>query len=1263
MSLLRGALASSGGGVADIWSTGAFSFESPLKDLLDSGNYTLEQLLAEDELLQELRGLHPKLIRYLTTEQAVTQLVQYVVLGPPSAAEEDEEKCSTLSEEILLNGVHPLEHTSTTITTSNHSATKKATKKAHQPIDPNQWLLRMQQQHHQQTPNAVKKNKNSTLQQQDMLDDAELRYIRFPYMACEIICCEIPGILHLLVDGRIVSDKKNHDSNQKLSLTSPLPSLPPNNTIISHGAMDEVEVQTHTPFSSALMIEDGANDATTTTTTTATQQPSPRPPERILDLLFSVLVDTPVGQLDDYRAGYFEKILRVLFKKRPQEMMDYVNCGGCYGRPQLIRALLNHLYSHSIMQLAQRLLLPHRPVPTAATGKSNGEERNMNAKDEESGEGDENDNNATLVTEGEPDLENGEIKSNWCESGEAIDILLDALIGPDPLAPTTDDVPPLSEWEKERCLDLSLNASEVLISIIQNSMLSSKTMLLLTSAECLERLITAATVLRPQVDGDFFSPHESLLTSAMTVLESLILQLGGYGAVGTMSLLTPQQEEEEMALRAALAAGESSETAGYETNMPGKVRRDEEAATGDGQEGVEKGLLISDLTALLGHLPMLLDALSLLLQHPSTEEWKTPTQYSKDVPQPMLGSSRLRIVRVLESLVLLGDPDVDSKLVESDCLEVCLNLFWDFQWCSMLHQSVANLLVHVFEGRNARVDMQEYFLIRCNILVRLMDSFMEVDTSVCTTKVTDEAPEQSRRDEKDSPLPVSEDDVDAELEKQEERKAGEANSVDQVSTEAVGSTGGFVAPAQSFRFGYMGHVIIICQALVHACTRDLEEEDQGTEGGKESGEQSIASTEKEPLFLAEMVACHPLTDRWREFVATTLATETATQSTPLGGYAMSAQSNDPLHCHRPGLADDPDVMGMDSADPPMPPRGMLAGGDVIDMDDNDLDIAASMMAGLSVERPSVPEPDDDVRSGGGDSDRSVNSGETNDSGGYLFDDPLGKVNGGLGIELGKLTQYNPDLDNLEALRDDSNEDDDSDRSSSDEEPDRDGDEHDTDVPVMDLFAGNFNYGDDQEAASSDSPNAAAGEGLAAPDWSNFANFDEAPFDAGVVSADDDFGPFASAVAPEPLPDEDVPLVRPTVGIEDLLGTDDDTLSPKVDNDSQESVAPNASGPLEPEIDMNVGEKKQEDNDDDNNEDKGKQPFDDNDLPNDRGAALEQDPANDEENPYFMDEIVTAPSDELNADKTISADISALHETVSSEGGIPENGSAEATETR
>ena len=50
----------------DIWSTEAFGFAttSPLKELLDSNSFTLVDLLAQDELLQELRGCEMKLIEY-----------------------------------------------------------------------------------------------------------------------------------------------------------------------------------------------------------------------------------------------------------------------------------------------------------------------------------------------------------------------------------------------------------------------------------------------------------------------------------------------------------------------------------------------------------------------------------------------------------------------------------------------------------------------------------------------------------------------------------------------------------------------------------------------------------------------------------------------------------------------------------------------------------------------------------------------------------------------------------------------------------------------------------------------------------------------------------------------------------------------------------------------------------------------------------------------------------------------------------------------
>lgn len=967
MSLLGGGL------TGDIWSTGAFSFESPLKDLLDSGSYTVEQLLAEDELLQEIRGVHPKLIEFFSKASSITKLIEYIIQEPP-------EKPTNGSEAAPLAGA--------------------------------QWLM------HQigEAMNDKKKNPET---------DHEMRYIRFPFMACEVICCEVPAIIDQLVDGEVEGGSAQH--------------------IVM--AEDDVEV-----------VESR--------------------PKRLLDLLFSLLYRTT--RLDDYRAGYFEKILRVLFKKRPDDMSAYINSGGGLGdQASLISAMLRHLYSHSIMQIAQRLLLPQRPTP----------------KKEEKEEEEDGDDDDILPA---ADDAAGEIKSDWSKSTVALDILLGCLIGP--------DEPPESEAESERRLDLSLNASEVLLTIIQNSMLSSPTMLSLTSSKTLERLIRSATELRPY-DNDFFSPHESLLTSSMSVLESLILQLGGYGAVGTMQLLP--EDAEVLAIR----------------------------------DGVPEPL-IADLTSLVEHLPLLLDSMSNLLQHPSTEEWRTPTQYmvDKGEAQPMLGCSRLKIVRVLESLVLLGDIDVDQRLIDSDCLEVCLNLFWDFQWCSMLHQSVANLLVHVLEGQNARVDMQEYFLIRCNLLVRLMDSFMDADPSrinnhsdnvvvnMKDVSVEDVVPLGSEKGSNDEPLPISEDDVDAALEQQEEKAMKEkGTNVELVSTEAVQyesrdtSVAGFGAPPQSFRFGYMGHVIIICQALVHACTAldDDDETKQTTEGQQSADGQhqldrifeasdakatvSLADTEskdgtedleKEPLFLAEMVACHPLSDKWNEFVATTLATETSIQSTPLGGYSMHAAGGDPLHAHRPGLTDEADMgLGLE------PPRGMLGGGDVIDMDDNDLDIAASMMVGLSLSGDASPDGEDDNSGNSGDSERSYNSGETNNQGGYLFDDPLGK-NGGLGIELGKLTQYSSDKDSGKPSGQpgDEESDDSSDHSSSSEEEERQG--SDSDVPVMDLFAGNFDYGDSSNPEGEPS----------APGWSDFANFDDAftgaPADASPT--DDDFGAFESA---------------------------------------------------------------------------------------------------------------------------------------------------------
>ncbi|CAB9511461.1 Protein phosphatase 6, regulatory subunit [Seminavis robusta] len=1124
MSLLDGS-----GMTGDIWSTGAFAIESPLKDLLDSGNYSLEQLLAEDELLQELRGLHPQLLDYFSTEEAVASLVRYLIADPNKAVEETQQQ---QEEEKEPEQEEPQQQP------QQQEQPQEAQEGEEKRAEPGKWLFQ-----HLDDNKASNQKQNSAAA--DLMNPDNIS-IRFPYLACEIVCCELQGLISILVDGYVPTTNSGES------------------------------------------VESAANDDENQTQQ-KDEAASEEPRQRILDLLFSLLYDTDVGQLDDYRAGYFEKILSVLFRKRPQALSDYINDGGGKGNVTLMKAMFKHLYSHSIMQLVQRLLLPQPPQLQQQTNPE------VNADEAEEDEG-----NLILGAPGmeaiaaaaaaqgvivaEADDETKTLQCNWCETEEALNLLLQPLINPSGYGENGGATNSFSDEEQERRLNLSQNSSEVLITIIQNSPLNSQTMLILTVDPIMDKLINGASTLR---DGEDFSPHESTLTATMNVLESLVLQLGGYGSVGTISLLPTDEDGEEKD--------------GEDPEQPPPPQ-------------------FADLKFLLIHIPRLLRSLSELLQHPTCDSWRSPMQFSKSSePHLLLGMSRLRIVRLLESLVLLGESTVDSLLCQSDCLEICLNLFWKFQWCSMLHQSVANLLVHVFEGANARSEMQEYFLVKCNLLGRLMDSFGDVShegfnlrecapmpdfteqelviamkdakmgldgAGVNAPQPNDMgSPEGTERVLTDGIIPVSDDDVDAVLEQQvEQQEAADmaaaaaamvdlaesepaaaqedtAVSVGQVSTEAVqyesrdtSTVGAMIdgAPAQSFRLGYMGHVIIICQALVHACSTENEDDleptapdsvigedddrrsllaehrqeeaptmngegnypseegvgvhipqpadNQAGDAGRDDGESERGADSNaegvpppNPLMLSKLIDSHPLRSRWQDFVKSTLSTETAIQSTPLGGFNNNPlPGGDPLHAHRPlGDGDDFDD---GSGQPNMPPRGMLGGGEVIDMDDNDLDIAAN------------------------------GSGNTYDSGekmkkGYFFDDPLGGKKSGLGLALGSLGQYNVDGsdDEGDGKGSDHSSDDDGDGDGSPSQPRR--TTSSGDVPVMNLFAGNLGGDGEGQPSQSESP---FGDNA----WSDFANFDDAFAGAAAAgnNADDgftaDFGSFDTDNAPpanEPFP--------------------------------------------------------------------------------------------------------------------------------------------------
>lgn len=976
----------------DIWCNGAFDFESPLKDLLDSGDYTLEQLLAEDELLQELRGVHPQLIEFFSSEEAVAGLIQYIILPPSTepttggdeaaAAEDSGEKEQQMTENADDTDASKKE------SDEGEEEETETSKK------PGEWL---------QGDEPPEANAKTTKSPQEEMEDL---HVRFPYMACEVICCEIKGIIDILVDGTVP---------------------PLSNDTSDEDGTDEVKKRKRP---SSKLISDDARG------------------KPILDLLFSILFTSEVGEIDDYRAGYLEKILSILFRHRPKDVAQYLNEGGGKGDVTLMSAMFKHLYSHSLMQIVQRLLLPQPPAPPTKLEGEEGKETN------------ECEDLFQDTLEGADIDPIDSFRCNWSESEVALQMVLECLVGESSNKLTTED------GDEQRNLDLYQNASEILLTIIQNSPLTSSTMRTLTTDPCLGKLISVATCIE---EGSEFSRHDSRLTCAMNVLESLILQLGGYGSVGTMIY----EGEGEGVFDSVTGELTPDEQKNVSEDLGGTSQN---STTTSDQQQVLSPKNYATPETLLKHLPAMMSSLNNLLTYPGAEKWKSPMQFSKVNAQSILGSSRLRIVRLLESLVLLGNTSIDSLLCESSCLEVCLDLFWKFQWCSMLHQSVANLLVHAFEGQNSRSELQSYFIVRCNLLGRLMYSFwdkeaegniesiisasnIDLSESIVGNKDSDSeiSPALSSVvSEKESGsandvLPVSDDDVDVAMEQQEDAvsipvKLGNGSVGDHDDTKT-----------SSFRLGYMGHVIIICQALVHACTEEndsptLEDGLPNEHGQLESHlsgdtnqklmKQSEGSymddytsadgdTSVGALILARLVKKHPLGKIWQDFVLTTLASETALQTTPLGGFQAPTLGADPLHMHRPGLEDDGLYDDDDGEAPTLPQRGLLVDGDVIDMDDNDLEVAANMMAGLNLGQVA-----------------SQTQSNSSHQSGYIFDDPLGG---------GRFGEF------------DDNDDGDS---SSDEEPEMVKDS----APVMDLFAGNFDaFGETEQSSES---------------FADFANFDE-----------------------------------------------------------------------------------------------------------------------------------------------------------------------------
>ncbi|KAL7554250.1 hypothetical protein ACHAWF_017671, partial [Thalassiosira exigua] len=470
------------------------------------------------------------------------------------------------------------------------------------------------------------------------------------------------------------------------------------------------------------------------------------------------------------------------------------------------------------------------------------------------------------------------------------------------------------EEEEEALLLSATHASEVLVAIIQSSLPDAPATRELSSPSTLGRIVDLVVVAPPEGEGGEEEGGRrsgdrepggalaaTIASCAASVLEALCLQLGGYGTVvASVDAGVPPE-------------GVAGTSAGGDTAGSSSADGPTSPST-DGPTSPATGPPAS--AALRPAIPALLPRLSAALGRPPSPApfpWTARTRRRPRselregdaeasfppvdvdvVPRPRLGPLRLRVLRLIESLVLLGDPVADFYLSKSDVLAKATELFWRHEWHGALHQCVANLVVHVVEGGADRSVLQEHLLLAeeggCDWVGRLMGAFEEEDADrarpdangdgdndvpsspprygemvramkrLCQDEGGDDEPgevvapgpaedapldapnqpkDEDEDEEEDVVAPATEDDVDSAMEREESRERGEDDDDDEHEDPPLPLPGDDASgrrppsprpearPARGVRKGYMGHVVIVCQALVRACE---ERDGAGVEG-------------------------------------------------------------------------------------------------------------------------------------------------------------------------------------------------------------------------------------------------------------------------------------------------------------------------------------------------------------------------------------------------------------------------------------------------
>mmetsp|Transcript_18562 Transcript_18562/g.45586 ORF Transcript_18562/g.45586 Transcript_18562/m.45586 type:complete len:649 (-) Transcript_18562:1451-3397(-) len=88
---------------------------------------------------------------------------------------------------------------------------------------------------------------------------------------------------------------------------------------------------------------------------------------------------------------------------------------------------------------------------------------------------------------------------------------------------------------------------------------------------------------------------------------------------------------------------------------------------------------------------------------------------------PPMGSIRLKVIDVLHALISLADPVVEEHIVQSKVLPICLDLFFKYEWCNLLHNTVKQMLDAVLTVGGTEI--KKCLFTDCDLLGRIMKTF------------------------------------------------------------------------------------------------------------------------------------------------------------------------------------------------------------------------------------------------------------------------------------------------------------------------------------------------------------------------------------------------------------------------------------------------------------------------------------------------------------------------------------------------------------